>query len=64
MTPPPKAIDGDYMISMTASGGGLSQTVNYRVTVLTSTIWGVAGVGVIAAALLVLVGAVRRFGRR
>lgn len=64
VTPPPKAIDGDYMISMTASGGGLSQSVNYRVTVLTSTKWGVAGVGVIGIALLVLVGAVRRFGRR
>jgi uncharacterized membrane protein len=64
VTPPAKAIDGDYMISMTASSGGLSQTANYRVTVLTSTMWGVAGVGVIGAALLVLVGAVRRFGRR
>jgi uncharacterized membrane protein len=62
--PPAKAIDGDYMISMTASGGGLSQSVNYRVAVLTSTMWGVAGVGVIGVALLVLVGAVRRFGRR
>ena len=64
LTPPPKAIDGDYMVSMTASGGGLSQSVNYRVTVLTSTRWGIAGVGVIGLALLVLVGGVRRFGRR
>lgn len=64
VTPPAKAIDGDYMISMTASGGGLSQSVNYRVTVLTSTLWGVAGIGVIGVALLVLIGAVARFGRR
>ncbi len=64
VTPPAKAIDGDYMISMTASGNGLSQSVNYRVSVLTSTIWGAAGVGVIGVALLVLFGAVRRFGRR
>jgi uncharacterized membrane protein len=64
LTPPPKAIDGDYMISMTASGAGLSQTVNYRVTVMTSTKWGFAGVGVIGIALLVLVGGVRKFGRR
>jgi len=64
VTPPAKAIDGDYMIAMTASGGGLSQSVNYRVTVLTSTLWGVAGIGVIGVALLVLVGAVARFGRR
>jgi uncharacterized membrane protein len=34
------------------------------VTVTTSTLWGAAGVGVIGAALLVLVGAVSRFGRR
>jgi uncharacterized membrane protein len=64
VTPPPKAIDGDYMIAMTASGAGLSQSVNYRVSVLTSTMWGVAGVGVVGVALLVLFGAVRRFGRR
>lgn len=64
VTPPPKAIDGDYMIAITASGGGLSQSVNYRVTVLTSTRWGFAEVGVVGVALLVLVGAVRRFGRR
>ena len=64
VTPPPKAIDGDYMVAMTASGGGLSQSVNYRVSVLTSTMWGAVGVGVIGIALLVLFGAVRRFGRR
>jgi uncharacterized membrane protein len=64
VTPPAKAIDGDYVISMTASGGGLTQTANYRVTVMTSTKWGAAGIGVIAVALLVLVGSVRRFGRR
>jgi uncharacterized membrane protein len=64
VTPPAKSIDGDYMISMTASGNGLSQSVNYRVSVLTSTLWGAAGVGVIGIALLVLFGAVRRFGRR
>jgi uncharacterized membrane protein len=64
VTPPPKAIDGDYMITMSASGDGLSQSVDYRVTVLTSAKWGLAGVGVIGIALLVFVGAVRRFGRR
>ena len=31
---------------------------------MTSTLWGVAGIGVILIALLVLVGSVRRFGRR
>jgi uncharacterized membrane protein len=32
--------------------------------VTTSTMWGVAGVGIIGAALLIMVGAVMRFGRR
>jgi uncharacterized membrane protein len=31
---------------------------------LTSTVWGAIGIGVIAAALLVVVFAVARFGRR
>jgi uncharacterized membrane protein len=32
--------------------------------VATSTMWGIAGAGIIAIALLILVGAVARFGRR
>ena len=32
--------------------------------VTTSTLWGVTGIGIIAVSLLVLVGAVARFGRR
>jgi uncharacterized membrane protein len=34
------------------------------VTVATSSMWGIVGIGIIGAALLVLVGAVARFGRR
>jgi uncharacterized membrane protein len=64
VTPNAKALDGDYVVSMTASGSGASQSTSYRVTVITSTLWGVTGVGVIGAALLVLVGAVGKFGRR
>jgi len=64
VTPAPKALAGDYMVTMRASGGGQSQSADYRVSVTTSTLWGMAGVGVIGAALLVLVGAVGRFGRR
>ena len=64
VTPSVKALAGDYMVSMTASGSGQAQTAEYRVAVTTSTLWGLTGVGVIGAALLVLVGAVGRFGRR
>ena len=64
VTPSDKAIAGDYMASFTVSGDDSSDTARYRITVLTSTMWGIAGLGVIAAALLVMFGAVRRFGRR
>jgi len=64
VTPSEKAIAGDYMVNFTVSGDTTSETAKYRITVLTSTLWGVAGLAVIAAALLVMFGAVRRFGRR
>ena len=43
---------------------GGSNPTQFRVSVTTSTMWGVAGVGIIGAALLIMVGAVARFGRR
>lgn len=64
VTPGAQAIAGDYLVSMNASGDGVSESASYRVTVQTSTLWGVTGIAVIGAALLVLVGAVGRFGRR
>ena len=64
ITPAAQAISGDYVVSMRASGDGISESASYRVSVLTSTWWGVTGLGFIVAALLVLVGAIMRFGRR
>lgn len=64
ITPSPQAIAGDYMVTVSANGDGVSKSADYRVTVRTSTLWGIVGVLVIAAALVVLVGAVFRFGRR
>ena len=64
ITPAAQAISGDYVVSVRASGDGISETANYRLSVLTSTLWGVTGLLVIGAALLVLIGAVTRFGRR
>jgi uncharacterized membrane protein len=64
VTPSDKAIAGDYMATFSVTGDGTSDSARYRITVLTSTMWGMAGLGVIAAALLVMFGAVRRFGRR
>jgi uncharacterized membrane protein len=62
--PTDKAIAGDYVTSIRAAARGESASTDFRVTVTTSTMWGIAGVGIIGAALLVLVGAVARFGRR
>ena len=64
LTPSDKAIAGDYVTGMTASAKGETGTANFRITVTTATVWGVAGVGIIGAALLIMVGAVARFGRR
>lgn len=64
ITPAAQAISGDYVVSMRASGDGISESASYRVSVTTSTLWGVTGLAVIGVALLVLVGAVGRFGRR
>jgi uncharacterized membrane protein len=64
MTPSEKAIAGDYAVSVRANGEGASDSQSFRVTVLTSTMWGVAGLGIIGAAVVVLAVAVTRYGRR
>jgi uncharacterized repeat protein (TIGR01451 family) len=64
VTPADKAIAGDYVASFRAGGRGESASADFRITVTTSTIWGIAGIAIIAVALLVLLGAVARFGRR
>jgi len=64
ITPTDKAIAGDYVTTITAAARGETASTDFRVTVTTSTMWGIAGVGIIGVALLVMVGAVARFGRR
>ena len=64
VTPSDKAIAGDYVTSFRANGRGESASADFRITVTTSTLWGAVGIGIIAVALLVLLGAVARFGRR
>lgn len=64
ITPPDNAIAGDYATTLSAATRGETGSAHFRVTVTTSTIWGVAGAGIIGAALLIMVGAVARFGRR
>ena len=64
ITPTEKAVAGDYVTAIRASTRGESASASFRVSVATSLAWGFAGVGVIAAALLVMVAAIARFGRR
>ncbi len=62
--PSGKAIAGDYMVNMRANAGDSSASADFRITVLTSTLWGVAGVALVAIALAVVSLAVSRYGRR
>jgi uncharacterized membrane protein len=63
--PSEKAVAGDYMVTIRANGDeGASDSVEIRLTVLTSTLWGVVGIALIAVALGVVMLAVSRFGRR
>jgi uncharacterized membrane protein len=64
LTPSAKALAGDYMTTLSANSEGASTNADFRITVSTSTLWGVVGIGIIAASLLVAVGAVARYGRR
>ncbi len=63
--PAAKAIAGDYLVTVRAtSEEGPRDDVDFRVTVTTSTLWGLVGLGIIAVAVLVVAGAVAYYGRR
>jgi uncharacterized membrane protein len=64
VTPPDKAIAGDYAPTFNVASRGETASTQFRVAVATSTMWGIVGVGIIAIALLIMIGAVARFGRR
>lgn len=62
--PGAKAIAGDYMLTLRANAGDSSSSVDYRVQVYTSTLWGFAGIVLVAIAVGVLGLVVMRYGRR
>jgi uncharacterized membrane protein len=65
INPSEKAIAGDYMATFRAKPiNGMNETAEFRITVKTSTLWGVVGIAVIAVAVGVVAIAVMRFGRR
>lgn len=59
-----KAIVGDYLVSMAASTQQVKSTADMRVTVKTSTLWGIVGLLIIAAVLYFIYEAFRKYGRR
>lgn len=62
---PDNTIAGDYVVTFRARPEDVSaESLEYRVTVRTSTLWGIAGVALIAVAVVVVGLAVARFGRR
>ena len=65
LTPADKAVAGDYMVTMKAKPvDGTQTSADFRIAVTTSTLWGFAGIALIAVAVGVVAIAVTRFGRR
>lgn len=65
ITPSGSAIAGDYQVTLTAStADGVSETLELRVTVDTSGLWGLIGLGLVAVTLVGLLWVFQRYGRR
>lgn len=63
--PTDNAIAGDYVVTFRAQPNqSASKSVEFRITVQTSTLWGAVGIGLIAVAVAIVGMAVTRFGRR
>lgn len=64
VNPPEKTIAGDYMLTFSASGENTSDQIELRITVETSTIWGVVGIGIIVVVIVAVAIIFTRLGRR
>lgn len=64
LTPSGNAIAGDYVTTFKATSDLASANAEMRVTIETSLLWGVVGVGLIALVLAGLWWTFRRYGRR
>ena len=62
--PPKKTVAGDYLITLKADSERGIESLELRVTVLTSTFWGWAGIGIAAGVIAGLIILFRRLGRR
>jgi|APSaa5957512622_1039677.scaffolds.fasta_scaffold03760_6 uncharacterized membrane protein len=66
IVPPVDAIPGDYAVTLYSSiqARGISNTLNYRVTVTGAVGWGYIGIGIIGLLAVVLGAIIYRLGRR
>ena len=55
---------GDYVTSITASTAETTSTADFRVSVKTSSLWGIAGVLIIVALAAGIGYVFRKYGRR
>lgn len=64
VTPCSNAITGDYVTAVTISNSETSANAEFRVSVKTSTTWGIAAVAVIVVLILGLAFIFKKYGRR
>ena len=64
ITVPPRAIAGDYSITVTANSADVNKSIDFRVTVATTTLWGWIGAAIVAGVVLGLAIVFWRLGRR
>lgn len=64
ITPAESSISGDYATVLSATQSNVSDTVELRITVKTETTWGIVGVAVIVALLVIVALIMRKYGRR
>lgn len=62
--PKPRALAGDYILTVDANAEGASDSKDFRVTVTTPTTWGLVGLLLVAAAVAGTAHVFRTYGRR
>lgn len=64
ITPGENVITGDYVTSLKVSNDQASSSADFRVTVKTSTTWGIAAIAIIIVLVLGLAAIFKKYGRR
>ena len=64
VTPCENAVTGDYVTTVTIENSETSASADFRVSVKTSTTWGIAAIGVIVVLVVILGVIFKKYGRR